>query len=278
MYMPGRPSSTAVQRHGRNAARCSRRGPRSAGRAEPYYGPVASPGYLRFPHVTNDLVVFVAADDVWLAPVAGGRAWRFAADEAQAALTRGLTPDGGARGPGSAPRGTAARRSTSAAWPTGTHRPADVLGCFDGQGVRLDGARRGARGQPCRPAVLRSYAGAGAVHRAVGRPGRRPDPAVRAGPATSPRVRTTLRCSPAPGVRTWRTGSGTGAAPRARLWLGDGIGGPAASFRRMVPDITGQLGSPMIVGDRLALFDRRGHRQRLLSRCRRHRAAPAHRP
>jgi tricorn protease len=59
----------------------------------PYYGPVASPGYLRFPHISNDLVVFVAADDVWLAPLAGGRAWRFTTDEAQAATPR-LTPDG----------------------------------------------------------------------------------------------------------------------------------------------------------------------------------------
>jgi tricorn protease len=38
-------------------------------------------------------VVFVAADDVWLAPLAGGRAWRFTADEAQASTPR-LTPDG----------------------------------------------------------------------------------------------------------------------------------------------------------------------------------------
>jgi tricorn protease len=38
-------------------------------------------------------VVFVAADDVWLAPLAGGRAWRFTTDEAQAATPR-LTPDG----------------------------------------------------------------------------------------------------------------------------------------------------------------------------------------
>jgi tricorn protease len=59
----------------------------------PYYGPVASPGYLRFPHVAGDLVVFVAADDVWLAPVAGGRAWRFTTDEAPVATPR-LTPDG----------------------------------------------------------------------------------------------------------------------------------------------------------------------------------------
>ena len=70
-----------------------RDGFRAAGRVEPYYGPVASPGYLRFPHIANDLVVFVAADDVWLAPLAGGRAWRFTTDEAQAATPR-LTPDG----------------------------------------------------------------------------------------------------------------------------------------------------------------------------------------
>ena len=38
-------------------------------------------------------MVFVAADDVWLAPLAGGRAWRFTTDEAQAATPR-LTPDG----------------------------------------------------------------------------------------------------------------------------------------------------------------------------------------
>ncbi|MDR2986714.1 MAG: peptidase S41, partial [Nocardiopsaceae bacterium] len=55
---------------------------------------MTSPGYLRFPHIANDLVVFVAADDVWLAPVAGGRAWRFTSDEALVATPR-LTPDGG---------------------------------------------------------------------------------------------------------------------------------------------------------------------------------------
>jgi tricorn protease len=49
---------------------------------------VAAPGYLRFPHACGDLVTFVAADDVWLAPVAGGRAWRFTADAASAATPR----------------------------------------------------------------------------------------------------------------------------------------------------------------------------------------------
>src|SRR3984885_10970322 len=73
-----------------------RRGARiSLGRGgvKPYDGSVESPGYLRFPHITGDLAVFIAADDVWLAPVAGGRAWRFTSDEAQASTPR-LSPDG----------------------------------------------------------------------------------------------------------------------------------------------------------------------------------------
>jgi tricorn protease len=54
---------------------------------------VTAPGYMRFPHIAGDLVVFVSADDVWLAPVSGGRAWRFTADQAQATTPR-LSADG----------------------------------------------------------------------------------------------------------------------------------------------------------------------------------------
>nr|WP_306254428.1 S41 family peptidase [Ornithinimicrobium cryptoxanthini] len=49
--------------------------------------------YLRFPHVHGDLVTFVAADDVWLVPVSGGRAWRLTADGAPARTPR-FSPDG----------------------------------------------------------------------------------------------------------------------------------------------------------------------------------------
>ncbi|MBV9093695.1 MAG: PDZ domain-containing protein [Streptosporangiaceae bacterium] len=49
---------------------------------------MASSGYLRYPHVHGDLVVFVAEDDVWLGPAAGGRAWRLSADGAQVADPR----------------------------------------------------------------------------------------------------------------------------------------------------------------------------------------------
>jgi tricorn protease len=49
---------------------------------------VVAPGYLRFPHINGDLVTFVSADDVWLAPADGGRAWRFTADQAPAVTPR----------------------------------------------------------------------------------------------------------------------------------------------------------------------------------------------
>ena len=41
--------------------------------------------YFRYPNLRGDLLTFVADDDVWLAPAAGGRAWRISADRAQAA-------------------------------------------------------------------------------------------------------------------------------------------------------------------------------------------------
>jgi tricorn protease len=41
---------------------------------------VTSAGYLRYPHVHGELVVFVAEHEVWLAPADGGRAWRLSAD------------------------------------------------------------------------------------------------------------------------------------------------------------------------------------------------------
>ncbi|WP_138442928.1 S41 family peptidase [Sinomonas susongensis] len=49
--------------------------------------------YFRYPHVHGDLVAFVAEDDVWLAPVDGGRAWRISALELPARNPR-FTPDG----------------------------------------------------------------------------------------------------------------------------------------------------------------------------------------
>ncbi|MCW2805632.1 MAG: tricorn protease [Propionibacteriaceae bacterium] len=52
-----------------------------------------SASYLRYPHIHDDLVTFVAADDVWLAPVTGGRAWRLTDDSAPVRNPR-FSPDG----------------------------------------------------------------------------------------------------------------------------------------------------------------------------------------
>lgn len=49
--------------------------------------------YLRFPHLHQDLITFVAEDDVWLAPVDGGRAWRVSADKVPVRNPR-FSPDG----------------------------------------------------------------------------------------------------------------------------------------------------------------------------------------
>ena len=43
---------------------------------------MTSAGYLRSPHLHGDLLAFVAEDDIWLAPLAGGRGWRLSADAA----------------------------------------------------------------------------------------------------------------------------------------------------------------------------------------------------
>ncbi|MGW2489287.1 S41 family peptidase [Streptomyces sp. NPDC001606] len=56
-------------------------------------GTAAVPGYLRFPHLRGDLVTFVAEDDVWLAPLDGGRAWRVSADNVPVTRPR-ISPDG----------------------------------------------------------------------------------------------------------------------------------------------------------------------------------------
>ncbi|GAB3446050.1 S41 family peptidase [Actinophytocola sediminis] len=49
--------------------------------------------YLRFPHLHGELVTFVAEDDVWLAPLDGGRAWRVTAGQAAVSSPR-ISPDG----------------------------------------------------------------------------------------------------------------------------------------------------------------------------------------
>ena len=53
----------------------------------------AGEGYFLHPHIHAELVAFAAEDDIWLAPVAGGRAWRVSADRVPVSTPR-ISPDG----------------------------------------------------------------------------------------------------------------------------------------------------------------------------------------
>ncbi|MFF2325780.1 MULTISPECIES: S41 family peptidase [unclassified Streptomyces] len=54
---------------------------------------MTQPAYLRYPHVQGDVIAFTAEDDVWLAPLDGGRAWRVSADNRPVSHPR-ISPDG----------------------------------------------------------------------------------------------------------------------------------------------------------------------------------------
>ncbi|MGW1087233.1 S41 family peptidase [Streptomyces sp. NPDC002596] len=54
---------------------------------------MTQPAYLRYPHVQGELIAFTAEDDVWLAPLDGGRAWRVSADNRPVRQPR-ISPDG----------------------------------------------------------------------------------------------------------------------------------------------------------------------------------------
>ena len=79
---PVTPPGPSVSRPNKARPPLPPRGPR--GRR----GRVMATGYLRYPHIHGDLVTFVAGDDVWLAPAAGGRAWRLSADGAPVSYPR----------------------------------------------------------------------------------------------------------------------------------------------------------------------------------------------
>ncbi|MGQ4403663.1 S41 family peptidase [Streptomyces hayashii] len=55
--------------------------------------PATPAAYLRFPHLHGESVAFAAEDDVWLAPLDGGRAWRVSADNVPVSWPR-ISPDG----------------------------------------------------------------------------------------------------------------------------------------------------------------------------------------
>jgi tricorn protease len=235
---------------------------------------VASAGYLRFPHLHDDLLAFVAEEDVWLAPVAGGRAWRLSADHSDASYPR-FSRDGAliawtSRHAGhreiyvAAADGGARRRITY--WGD----PMTRLCGWTPQGEALvltaagqpfshqtwahavpagidDAALSGTRLLPFGP-VGDVAMEAGAVALLNGTIGRDPASWKRYRGGTSGR----LWVSAAPG--------GAGSAPDgAGGEMGGGgapggAGRPAQRFSRVLAGLAGQFFSPMLVGGRLAFL------------------------
>ena len=231
-----------------------------------------APGYLRFPHINGDLVTFVAADDVWLAPVGGGRAWRFTADEASA-LTPRFSADG-----------------TRLAWISSKDGSAEVYqaGLADGVAARMTywGTQWGrvCGWTPAGEVLAVSTAGQPFNHyswaRAVatqesdpaGGPGAErllplgPVGDISLGDATVAVLNGTFGPFQSD-IAFWKRYRGGTAG---RLWVGpasaalsgQGLSGqdrqdepaPGQPFRRLAADLPGQFGSPMVVGDRFAFL------------------------
>jgi tricorn protease len=240
---------------------------------------MTSRGYLRFPHLAGDLVAFAAADDVWLAPISGGRAWRFTADAAPVSTPR-FSADG-----------------SLLAWVSSKHGGVEIYAASlaDGSGVRLthwaavtarvcgwtpagDVLAVSAAGQPFLQYPQARVLGTDAS----GAPGA--DRILPLGPVTDLSVGTGANGAAAVGLLTgaylrqdpahwkrYRGGSG------GRLWIGPAVdviagsaasaaasapvpaGGPPAAppaprFRRLLADLPGQFASPMLVGGRLAFI------------------------
>jgi tricorn protease len=213
---------------------------------------VTSPGYLQYPHINGDLVVFVAADDVWLAPVTGGRAWRFTADQAKVTTPR-FAADG-----------------AHVAWASDRDGGTDVyLGSVsDGASTRLShwGAAwvRVAGWTDSGEVLAVSSAAQPFGHytwaRALGTP-------ISAGPSTERLLPFGPVADLSAGVDAVALLNGTwgsfGTDPAywkryrggtaGRLWVGPAAAG-AAPFRRVLADLPSQFASPMIVGGRLAFL------------------------
>ncbi len=212
---------------------------------------VTSAGYLRFPHIESNLVTFVAADDVWLAPATGGRAWRFTADQAAAHWPR-LSPGGGHLAYVSSKDG-GPEVYVASVDDGGTQRlshwgapMARVCGWTGDGGVLAISPA----GQPFFDHMRARVLGTGL-----------------SGELGAERI---LPFGPVSDISAWdgQTALLTGTWGRdmahwkryrggtaGRLWVGDGLDASAAgTFRRVLADIGGQLGSPMIVGGRLAFL------------------------
>jgi tricorn protease len=228
---------------------------------------VTAPGYLRFPHINSDLVTFVAADDVWLAPVGGGRAWRFTADEASA-MTPRFSADGARLAWISSKDGSAEVYQASLADGAATQ-----LTYWGTQWARVCGWT------PAGEVLAVSSAGQPFNHYTWARALATPESDTARGPGAE-------RLLPLGPVGDISLGGATVAVlngtfgpfqsdiafwkryrggTAGRLWVGPASAvlsgqarqnepAPGQQFRRLLADLPGHFGSPMVVGDRFAFL------------------------
>lgn len=214
----------------------------------------ANDSYLRHPTVHGELVGFVAHDDVWLAPIAGGRAWRVTGDAAPTKDLR-FSPDGTRLAHLSRRDGLPELHVVDAGGGASVRTTfwgdagARVLGWADDTHVRVATAW----GQP-----LRNKTWARVVPLDGG-----PSELLPLGPVTA--------LDTAPGENGPVTVLGTGFGGRrrdhalwkryrggtaGRLWVDMGSDNTVGSgeFTRLLPEVTAQLTHPMWVGGRIAFL------------------------
>jgi tricorn protease len=202
---------------------------------------MTSAGYLRYPHIHGDLLAFVAGDDVWLAPVSGGRAWPLTTDGAPVSYPR-FSPDG-----------------AKIAWTSSRDGTPEVyLAGTDGS----DAARLTYWGDPGTAVSGWTPAGEVLAVSAADQPTRIPWAyAIR--PGDAPRL---LPFGPVTDLAQAEAGTAlvTGRMNRepsrwkryrggtaGRIWVATTADQP---FARILADLPGQVVSPMLIGERLAFI------------------------
>jgi tricorn protease len=198
--------------------------------------------YLRFPHLHGELVTFVAEDDVWLAPLGGGRAWRVSADQVTVSSPR-FSVDG-----------------TRLAWTSWRDVEPEVhVAPVDGgpsrrltywADVNTDALGWTADGEVLavstvgQPSIRRTWAYAVAEDGAFRKLPYGPVAGIATGADGAVVVLGAASREPA----WWKRYRG---GTMGKLWLdADGSG----EFNRFLPELDGNLAAPMWVGDRVAFL------------------------